>query len=150
MPKYYKILDNGVSPMASKKSGNPSGYNKTGGKKNDPNRAKFVEKYLKQNTKSADRPASKKQARNAYYLSSVDDKRGARGAKKTGGSTRTVAGSMSGVRADGYTAGSSTRAMTGSKEKRKAGPSTRAKTSSKVPRSAPKPTGARDRNRLTY
>lgn len=150
MPQFYKILDNGVKPMAAKKTGNPSGYNKSGGKKNDPNRAKFVEKYLKQNTKSADRPASKKQARNAYYLSSVDDKKGARGAKKTGGSTRTVAGSVSSARADGSKPGSSTRAMTGSKEKRVAGPSTRAKTSSKPPRSAAKPTGARDKNRRTY
>ena len=101
MPKYYKILDNGVSPMASKKSGNPSGYNKTGGKKNDPNRAKFVEKYLQQNTKSADRPATKKQARNAYYLTSVDDKnRPNIAAKKTPGK-KTASGSMSSARADG-------------------------------------------------
>jgi hypothetical protein len=174
MPKYYKILDNGVSPMASKKSGNPSGYNKTGGKKNDPNRAKFVEKYLKQNTKSADRPATKKQARNAYYLTSVDDKKGARGAKKTPGKM-TASGSMSSARADGNKpgarvrgmdmAGPSVRAGVGrkatyppkssgmagaSKEKRKAGPSTRAMTGSKAPRSAPKATGRRDINRRTY
>jgi hypothetical protein len=101
MPKYYSILDNGVSPMASKKSGNPKGYNKTGGKKNDPNRAKFVEKYLKQNTKSADRPATKKQARNAYYLTSVDDKKGARGERKMGRTSKTTAGSMMRTRADG-------------------------------------------------
>ena len=160
--------------MAIKKSG----YNKSGGKKNDPNRANFVDKYVKQNTKSADRPATKKQARNAYYLSSVDDKKGARGAKKVGGSTKTVSGSVSRTRADGTKAGSpagrrsgmgvaggSVRAGVGqkatypakssgmagaSKEKRKAGPSVRAKTSSKAPRSAAKPTGARDRNRRTY
>lgn len=120
--------------MASKKSGNPKGYNKTGGKKNDPNRAKFVAKYLKENTKSADRPATKKQARNAYYLTSVDDKKGARGERKMARKSMTAGGSSSYSRADG----------------RVAGPSTRAKTSSKVPRPAPKPTGARDRNRRTY
>ena len=170
MPKYYSILDNGVSPMASSKSG----YNKTGGKKNDPNRAKFVDKYVKQNTKSADRPATKKQARNAYYLTSVDDKKGARGAKKTPGK-KTPAGSMMRTRADGNKpgarvrgmddAGPSVRAGVGrkatyppkssgmagaSKEKRKAGPSTRAMTGSKAPRSKPKATGRRDINRRTY
>jgi hypothetical protein len=102
MPKYYSILDNGVSPMASKKSG----YNKSGGKKNDPNRAKFVDKYVKQNTKSADRPATKKQARNAYYLTSVDDKKGTRGAKSTGAKAKTPAGSMMRTRADGNKPGS--------------------------------------------
>lgn len=87
--------------MASSKSGNPSGYNKTGGKKNDPNRAKFVEKYIRQNTKSADHPATKKQARNAYYLTSVDDKnRPNIAAKKTSGK-KTAAGSMMHTRADG-------------------------------------------------
>ena len=138
--------------MAMKKSGNPRGYNKKGNKINDPNRAKFVAKYLKENTKSADRPATKKQARIAYYLTSVDDKKGARGERKMARKTKTTAGpsSMRMSRADGYKAGSSTRAKTSSKEKRVAGPSTRAKTSSKVPRSAPKPTGARDRNRRTY
>lgn len=102
MPKYYSILDNGVSPMASKKSG----YNKSGGKKNDPNRAKYVDKYVKQNTKSADRPATKKQARNAYYLTSVDDKKGTRGAKSTGAKAKTPAGSMMRTRADGNKPGS--------------------------------------------
>jgi hypothetical protein len=102
MPKYYSILDNGVSPMASKKSG----YNKSGGKKNDPNRSKFVDKYVKQNTKSADRPATKKQARNAYYLTSADDKKGARGIRRTGGSTKTTSGSSMRTRADGNKPGS--------------------------------------------
>ena len=97
MPKYYKILDNGVSPMASSKSG----YNKTGGKKNDPNRAKFVAKYIKQNTKSADRPATKKQARNAYYLTSVDDKNRSYVAAKKNLGKKTASGSMSSARADG-------------------------------------------------
>ena len=115
MPKYYSILDNGVSPMASKKSG----YNKSGGKKNDPNRAKFVDKYVKQNTKSADRPATKKQARNAYYLTSADDKKGARGAKKTPGK-KTASGSMSSARADGNKPGARVRGMD------MAGPSVRA------------------------
>lgn len=101
MPKYYKILDNGVSPMASRKSGNPSGYNKTGGKKNDPNRAKFVAKYIQQNTKSADRPATKKQARNAYYLTSVDDKNRPNIAAKKNLGKKTASGSMSSARADG-------------------------------------------------
>ena len=110
MPKYYSILDNGVSPMASSKSGNPSGYNKTGGKKNDPNRAKYVDKYVKQNTKSADRPATKKQARNAYYLTSVDDKKGARGAKQSPGK-KTASGSMSSARADGRKPGARVRGM---------------------------------------
>jgi hypothetical protein len=96
--------------MASSKSGNPSGYNKTGGKKNDPNRANFVAKYIKQNTKSADRPATKKQARNAYYLTSVDDKKGARGAKKTPGK-KTASGSMSSTRADGTKPGLRVRGM---------------------------------------
>jgi hypothetical protein len=115
MPKYYPILDNGVSPMASKKSG----YNKSGGKKNDPNRAKFVDKYVKQNTKSADRPATKKQARNAYYLTSVDDKKGARGAKQSPGK-KTAAGSMMRTRADGNKPGARVRGMDN------AGPSVRA------------------------
>ena len=101
MPKYYKILDNGVSPMASSKSGNRSGYNKTGGKKNDPNRAKFVAKYIQQNTKSADRPATKKQARNAYYLTSVDDKNRSYVAAKKNLGKKTASGSMSSARADG-------------------------------------------------
>ena len=96
--------------MASKKSGNPSGYNKTGGKKNDPNRAKFVAKYIQQNTKSADRPATKKQARNAYYLTSVDDKKGTRGAKKSPGK-KTASGSMSSTRADGNKPGARVRGM---------------------------------------
>lgn len=95
--------------MAMKKSS----YNKSGGKKNDPNRAKFVDKYVKENTKSADRPATKKQGRNAYYLSSVDDKKGARGAKKVGGSTKTVSGSVSRTRADGTKAGSPAGRRTG-------------------------------------
>lgn len=130
-----------------------SGYNKSGAKKNDPNRAKFVEKYVKQNTKSADRPATKKQARNAYYLSSADDKKGARGMRRTGGSTKTTSGSSMRTRADGTKAGSPAGRRTGmgvaggsvragvgqkatypgksagmagaSKEKRVAGPSTR-------------------------
>ena len=119
MPKYYKILDNGVSPMASKKSG----YNKSGGKKNDPNRAKFVDKYVKQNTKSADRPATKKQARNAYYLTSVDDKKGTRGAKSTGAKAKTPAGSMMRTRADGNKPGSPAGRKSGMGQ---AGPSVRA------------------------
>jgi hypothetical protein len=111
MPKYYPILDNGVSPMASKKSG----YNKSGGKKNDPNRAKFVDKYVKQNTKSADRPATKKQARNAYYLTSVDDKKGTRGAKSTGAKAKTPAGSMMRTRADGTKAGTRSGSTSGTR-----------------------------------
>lgn len=101
--------------MASKKSGNPSGYNKTGGKKNDPNRAKFVDKYVKQNTKSADRPATKKQARNAYYLTSVDDKKGTRGAKSTGAKAKTPAGSMMGTRTDGTKAGTRSGSTSGTR-----------------------------------
>jgi hypothetical protein len=90
-----------------------SGYNKSGAKKNDPNRAKFVEKYVKQNTKSADRPATKKQARNAYYLSSADDKKGSRGMRRTGGSTKTTSGSSMRTRADGTKAGSPAGRRTG-------------------------------------
>lgn len=115
MPKYYKILDNGVSPMASKKSGNPSGYNKTGGKKNDSNRANFVAKYIKQNTKSADRPATKKQGRNAFYSTSVDDKKGTRGAKSTGKKTKTPAGSMMRTRTDGAKAGTRSGSTSGTR-----------------------------------
>jgi len=111
--------------MASKKSGNPRGYNKTGGKKNDPNRAKFVEKYLKQNTKSADRPATKKQARTAYYATSVDDKKGARGERKMVRKTKTTAGpsSMMMSRADGYKSGSKTRNPAGSMKEKRVAPS---------------------------
>jgi hypothetical protein len=147
MPQFYKILDNGVSPMASKKSGNPKGYNKTGGKKNDPNRAKFVEKYLKQNTKSADRPATKKQARNAYYLTSVDDKKGARGERKMARTSKTTAGSMMQTRADGKKPGSPTRNPAGSmKEKRVAGPSkTKVASKSQAIRSADKASDAKRR-----
>jgi len=97
--------------MASKKSG----YNKSGGKKNDPNRAKFVDKYVKQNTKSADRPATKKQARNAYYLTSVDDKKGTRGAKSTGAKAKTPSGLMSSARADGRKPGTRSGSISGTR-----------------------------------